>query len=309
MHIPVMLEETLLDLAPGPGGVFADGTLGSAGHSRAILEKCGSGGTLIGIDRDMEAIERSRAALADVPGRKILVHGRHGDIARIVRENGFTQIDGVLIDCGVSSDQLDTAERGFAFSKDGPLDMRMDPSAGESAADFIANRSEEEIARVLHEFGEEPFARRIARAICEERRRGRIETTGALAATVEKAAGRHGAKHPATRTFQALRMAVNGEIDELVSALRGGLEILKPGGRFAVITFESLCDRTVKRFFAAHTVRERSLPQGGSVKEFEKPAVRLLRSKALAPSAEESAANPRARSAKLRTAEKIDFEV
>ena len=305
MHVPVMPREAVAALGPRPGGVYVDGTLGSGGHAREILKLAGAGGTRIGIDRDCSALERAGANLADVPGRKVLVHGRHGDIARIAAESGAGEVDGILIDCGVSSDQLDTPGRGFSFMADGPLDMRMDVSQGESAAEFIASRDEAEIARVLREYGEEPFARRIARAICAARGKAPIDTTARLAEIVERAVGRRGARHPATRTFQALRMAVNGELEDLAAALEGGLGILKPGGRFAVITFESLSDRIVKRFFAAHEARMVSLPQGGEKAEFLPPPVRLPRRRALAPSPEEIESNPRARSAKLRVAERI----
>ena len=307
MHIPVLLRETVEILGVKPGGVYVDGTLGSAGHAREILLRAGPDGTLLGIDRDAAALERAKANLADVPGRKILVHARHRDIAEVAAANGIGRVDGILVDCGVSSDQLDTPERGFGFRADGPLDMRMDAGTGESAAEFIAGRSAEEIERVLREYGEEPFARRIALAIAEARAKRPVETTARLAEIVERAAGRRGARHPATRTFQALRMAVNEELGDLESALRGGFSILRPGGRFAVITFESLSDRLVKNFFAAHAVREKSLPQGGVERVFERPAAKPLARKAVKPGEDETARNPRARSAKLRAAEILDI--
>ncbi len=305
MHVPVMPEETIRGLSPRPGGVYIDGTLGSGGHARKILERAGEDGVLLGIDRDASALERASATLKDAPGRKILVRGRHGDIAAIAAANGISEVDGILIDCGVSSDQIDTPERGFSFMADGPLDMRMDAASGESAADFIASRTVAEIERVLREYGEEPRARAIALAIAAARDKAPILTTGRLAGIVEKAAGRHGPHHPATRTFQAIRMAVNAELDELARALRDGLALLRPGGRFAVITFESLSDRLVKRFFAAHCIRRRSLPQGGEAIECEPPPVALANKKAICAGAAETAANPRSRSAKLRVAERL----
>ena len=304
MHMPVMPEETLHGLSPRPGGVYIDGTLGSAGHASLVMRLAGPNGTLLGIDRDEEALARAEKALADVPGRKILVHGRHGDLAAIAAAHGIDGVDGILVDCGVSSDQLDTPGRGFSFMADGPLDMRMDRSAGESAADFIATRTGDEIERVLREYGEEPRARAMAKAIVEARVKTPLRTTAQLAALAERTLGRHGAKHPATRVFQALRMAVNSELDDLWRAIEDGIGLLRPGGRFAVITFESLCDRIAKRRFAAHCVRHISLPQGGEREEFVPPAVRLVYRKALVPGGKEIAANPRARSAKLRVAER-----
>ncbi len=300
-----MPDETIRGLSPRPGGVYIDGTLGSAGHASMVLRLAGPGGTLLGIDRDEEALERAEKALASVPGRKILVHGRHGDIAAIAAANGIDRADGILVDCGVSSDQLDTPERGFSFMSDGPLDMRMDKSAGESAADLIATRSADEIERILREYGEEPRAHALAKAIVAARSKAPVATTAQLAAIAERTLGRHGAKNPATRAFQALRMAVNGELEDLSRAIEDGLKLLRPGGRFAVITFESLCDRIAKRRFAAHCVRRVSLPQGGEREEFEPPPARLVFKKALVPGEAEIAANPRVRSAKLRVAERM----
>lgn len=305
MHVPVMLMETVDSLGVRPGGVYIDGTLGSAGHSSEILRRAGADGRLLGIDRDDAALARSRKALEAVPGTKVLVHGRHGDLAALAAANGFGDVDGVLLDLGVSSNQLDEPERGFSFRADGPLDMRMDPTAGESAADLVATRGLDELTEILRTLGEEPDARRIAKAIVAAREKKPILTTAALAAVVEKAVGRHGPHHPATRTFQALRMAVNEEIPDLERALAGGLGVLKAGGRFAVITFESLTDRTVKRFFAAHAGRMISLQQGGERWEGELPKVRLVTRHPVCPGEAELAANPRARSAKLRTVERI----
>ncbi|MBQ4199061.1 MAG: 16S rRNA (cytosine(1402)-N(4))-methyltransferase RsmH [Kiritimatiellae bacterium] len=306
MHVPVLLKETVDLLAVKRGGVYVDGTLGRAGHAREILLRGGAGTTLVGIDRDCRALEESSALLKTVEGvNAILVHGRHGDMSRIVREEVGGNVDGVLLDLGVSSPQLDEAERGFSFRADGPLDMRMDQSAGATAAELIAKWTEDEIAEVLRTLGEEPNARRIARAIVKERSVQPIETTGRLAGLVERTIGRRGAHHPATRTFQALRMAVNDELGELGRALDGGIALLKDGGRFAVITFESLTDRLVKRCFAAHAGRMVSLQQGGERWDGELPRVRPVTRRAVTASDEEICSNPRSRSAKLRVVERI----
>ena len=304
-HTPVLLRETVDALAVKPGGVYVDGTLGRAGHALEILARAGDGARLVGIDRDEQALSESAELLGKMPG-VTLAHGCHGDIARIVREAGIDAVDGILLDLGVSSPQLDEAERGFSFRADGPLDMRMDRSRGETAADLVATRGDEELAEILRDFGEEPNARRIAKAIVRARAEVRIETTAQLAALVERTVGRCGAHHPATRTFQALRMAVNDELGELERALADGLDLLKPGGRFAVITFESLTDRTVKRFFAAHAGRMVSLQQGGERWEGILPMARLVTRHAVTATKEEIEKNPRARSAKLRAAERID---
>ena len=307
MHKPVLLKETVDSLAVKPGGVYIDGTLGRAGHAREILARAGTGARLVGIDRDTLALTESAERLERIPGVSLtLVHGCHGNIAKIVRDEGIGAVDGILLDLGVSSPQLDEADRGFSFRADGPLDMRMDRSRGETAADIVATRSEDELASLLRTFGEEPNARRIAWAIVQARAVARIETTAQLASLVEKTVGRSGAHHPATRTFQAFRMAVNDELGELERALEGGLGLLKPGGRMAVITFESLTDRTVKRFFAAHAGRMVSLQQGGERWEGTLPKVRLVTRHAVTASDEEIAENPRARSAKLRTIERTE---
>lgn len=306
MHIPVLLREVVDSLAIRPGGVYVDGTLGRGGHAREILLRGGAGTTLVGIDRDEQALAESAARLESVAGANVvLVHGCHGSLAEIVQKKGIGEVDGILLDLGVSSPQLDEPGRGFSFRADGPLDMRMDRSRDVTAASLVATRTEAELAGILQTLGEEPNARRIARAIVQARAARPIETTGQLAELVERTVGRHGPHHPATRTFQALRMAVNDEIGELERALDGGLGVLKTGGRFAVITFESLTDRIVKRFFAAHAGRMVSLQQGGERWEGLLPRVRLITRRAVVASAEETDVNPRARSAKLRTVERM----
>ena len=306
MHVPVLLRETVESLAVRPGGVYVDGTLGRAGHACAVLARAGNGATLVGIDRDEQALRESAERLKAVAGARVeLVHGRHGDLAALVRERGIDEVDGILLDLGVSSPQLDEAGRGFSFRSDGPLDMRMDRSRGLTAADLIATKDEDALAATFRTLGEEPQARRIARALVRAREKAPLVTTGQLADLVERTVGRHGAHHPATRVFQALRMEVNDEVGELERALAGGLDLLKPGGRFAVITFESITDRIVKRFFAAHAGKMVSLQQGGARWEGDLPRVRLVTRHALMATDVEMGLNPRARSAKLRTAEKM----
>ena len=285
------------------GKVFVDGTLGRAGHAAALLA---AGARVIGIDRDEQALEEIAAQHAQDPifARLTPVKGMHGDIAEIVHCAGFSAVDGILLDLGVSSPQLDEDARGFSFMREGPLDMRMDRSQPLTAADILRTASEEELAGIFRRFGEEPQARRIARALAAARAKGIVfETTTELADFIARTVGRHGAHHPATRVFQALRMAVNDEFGELQRALEGGLSLLKPGGRFAVIAFESLTDRVVKRFFAAHEGRMVSLQGGGAEWKGDLPRVQLVNRKPTSASAAETAQNPRARSAKLRIAE------
>ena len=307
MHLSVLLQETVEALAVVPGGSYIDGTLGGAGHSAEILGRAGSAGRLLGIDRDPEALRRSAVRLDGVPGEKRLVHGGHGDIARLAGENGFGAVDGIVLDLGVSSDQLDEPGRGFSFRSDGPLDMRMDPTGGESAAELVARLDARPLEELFRTLGEEPRARRIAQAIVRERERRTIDTTGRLAEVVSAAlGGRTGPRHPATRVFQALRMAVNRELEELERALEDGLRLLKPGGRMAVITFESLTDRAVKQCFAAHAGRWVSLQQGGERWEGREPAVEKVTRHPVEPGDDEVAANPRARSAKLRAVRRCE---
>jgi len=307
MHLSVLLRETAEALAVVPGGSYIDGTIGGAGHAAEILTRAGPAGRLLGIDRDPGALRRSAERLAGVPGEKRLAHGGHGDIARLAVENGFGPVDGIVLDLGVSSDQLDEPGRGFSFRADGPLDMRMDPTGGESAAELLTRLDAGPLEELLRRLGEEPQARRIARAIMRERERRAIDTTGRLAEVVTAAlGGRSGPRHPATRVFQALRMAVNRELEELERALEDGLRLLRPGGRMAVITFESLTDRAVKQCFAAHAGRWVSLQQGGERWEGRLPAVEKVTRHPVEPGPEEVAANPRARSAKLRVAARCE---
>ena len=308
VHIPVMLEATIANLAIRPGGRYIDGTFGRGGHSRAILER---GGSVLGIDRDADAIAAGERMRAEFGGRLELVRGRHGDLGAIAGEKGWANADGVLLDLGVSSPQLDEPGRGFSFQHDGPLDMRMDCDGGETAADLVNCGDAAELERIFRDFGEERQARRIAQAIVRRVAAGRrFERTLELADFVEQLIGRRSGRHPATRVFQALRMAVNDEVGELARALEGALVSLKPGGRLAVITFESITDRIVKRFFAAHVGRMVSLQQGGARWEGQSPAAVAVTHRALAADENEISINPRSRSAKLRViARKVEDHV
>lgn len=289
------------------GGVYVDGTLGSGGHAGAVLERIGPDGFLLGIDRDAAAVERSKARLAGWGARCRVVQGNYADMGEIAGGLGIKAVDGILLDVGFSSDQIEQAERGFSFMNDGPLDMRMDPSQGMTAADFVNRAGEQMLIDVLREYGEEPSARRIAGAIVEGRKTRPFSTTLQLAQTVEQATGgRRGRIHPATRTFQALRIEVNGELENLRRGLECGVALLKQGGRFGVISFHSLEDRIVKRFFVSHAGRWESLQAGGRKWVGEEPAVGFVNKKPAIASDEENAENPRARSAKLRVVERIE---
>ena len=295
-HNPVLLKETVDALSVRPGGRYVDGTLGRAGHAKEIIAR---GGEVLGIDRDEQAIRE----IGEVAGLTA-VRGRHGSLKEIANEKGWNEVDGILLDLGVSSPQLDEAGRGFSFLREGPLDMRMDRSCGLSAADIVNGESAERLEEIFRTLGEEPQARRIAKAVAKERAEKPFETTVELAELIEKVVGRRNGRHPATRVFQALRMEVNDEIGELGRALEGGLDLLRSGGRFAVITFESLTDRIVKRFFARHIGRMVSLQQGGERWEGEEPRMKAVTGKVVVASKEEEDLNPRSRSAKLRAAEK-----
>jgi 16S rRNA (cytosine1402-N4)-methyltransferase len=305
MHVPVLLNETLDLLVTNPAGTYIDGTLGRGGHATEILKRLSPAGRLIGLDRDAEAVEQTKEILKPFGGQAIQIHGNFADMKELCGQIGVTEADGVLLDLGVSSPQLDVAERGFSFAKDGPLDMRMDRTQGRSAADLVNEDDEETLANLIYRLGEERDSRRIARAIVLERQSGRIERTIKLAEIVERAkGGRRGPTHPATQTFQALRMAVNAELESLDAGLEAGLSMLCAGGRIAVITFHSLEDRPVKEFFKRHMVKRESLQQGGEKLVYDEPSVRLLTKKPLTASKQELKDNPRSRSAKLRAAER-----
>lgn len=304
-HTPVLLREVLAALDVRTDGRYVDATFGRGGHTAAILELLGAQGRVVAIDRDPEAIHAGRERFAGQE-RLRLVAGPFSRLAALIAELGLTgRIDGVLLDLGVSSPQLDDAARGFSFAQDGPLDMRMNNQAGASAADFVARASEREIARVIREYGEEKFARRIAREIVGARRAAPIVRTGQLAEIVARAVPAHEpGKHPATRTFQAIRIHVNDELTEIRSALEGSLAVLAAGGRLCAISFHSLEDGIVKRFIQQNSQEDpvyAGLPQ---VPAHARPKLRRL-GRAVHPSAEEIAGNPRARSAVMRAAERL----
>jgi len=302
-----MVAEVLAALRPKAGFWAADGTVGGAGHARAILAASSPNGWLYGCDRDGAAVKAAITALNQA-GFAGCFEVRQGNFAEMAEWIPSGSCDGVLLDLGVSSPQLDEADRGFSFQRDGPLDMRMDLRQSLTAAEAVNSWSEAELARVFWEYGDEPQARRLARAIAQERQGRRFETTGQLAALIERWSPRHGKKkHPATRVFQALRMAVNDESRSLKSGLAAACSLLKPGGRLAVITFHSLEDRLVKEFGRERT-REYIFPGEVDVPELRQPRVpelKWVQRKAILPSDTEVAENPRARSAQLRVLEKL----
>lgn len=307
MHQPVLVKEMIDLMAIKVGGGYIDGTAGGGGHSAAILEKAGAAARLLAVDRDADAIERVRARFADSGFNVVVVRGSFSDLRALAERHGFAQVDGVVLDLGVSSFQLDEAHRGFSFRQDGPLDMRMDRDQ-ELTAESLVNRLDgAELADLIWRLGEEPAARRVASAIVRARAVAPLRTTGALADVVRAAkGGRRGARiDPATQTFQALRMAVNRELDEVALGVEAAIALVKPGGRVAVISFHSLEDRAVKHALADHVGRRVSLPQGGDRWEGLYPVCRWITRKPVTPADEECAANPRARSAKLRVVERI----
>lgn len=297
-HSPVLLQEVTSWLTAGIPTCICDGTVGQGGHAEALLEGMGASGTLIGIDRDAEALAVCRQRLAKFGQRVHLIHGLFVDVRQHLGHVGKREIDGVLLDLGVSSRQLNDPKRGFTFQSDGPLDMRMDQSSGETAADLVNRLPENELADLIYEYGEERFSRRIARAMVQYRQDRYLGTTQELVSVIKGAvpsAYRHGRIHCATRTFQALRIAVNREIETLEPAIHAAVHVLSPGGRLAVISFHSLEDRIVK-----HTFRALSQDTGARLA--------VLTKKPQLPSDQECRMNPRARSAKLRVAERTSLE-
>jgi 16S rRNA (cytosine1402-N4)-methyltransferase len=303
-HRPVLLEEVVEALNVQPEGKYLDGTFGRGGHSQAILAGLSGKGCLFALDRDPEAVVAGKESLGNDP-RFSVVQGNFAELERYVQEWGVEEgLDGILLDLGVSSPQLDNPDRGFSFMGDGPLDMRMDPLQGVPAADWLAEAPERELARVFWEFGEERYARRIARSIVMTRQQQRLETTGQLARLIENTIGRREKKkHPATRCFQAIRIYINNELAHLAEGLEAAINGLCPGGRLVVISFHSLEDRLVKR-----TIREAVRP--GQVRKNipqhpdSKPVLKQI-GKAIQASATELSVNPRARSAVMRVAEKL----
>ncbi len=305
-HRPVLVSEVLAALAVRPDGCYVDATFGRGGHAAAILERLGPTGSLLALDRDPAAAEWARAEFCNEP-RFQFVQSRFSELASIVTERRLCgRVDGVLLDLGVSSPQLDDPERGFSFSRNGALDMRMDPTSGSSATDWLNRIGEMELERILAEFGEERFHRRIARAIVAARRRAPITTTARLAEIVSLAIPtRQPGKHPATRVFQAVRIAVNDELNELRAVLPQTTQILAPGGRLAVIAFHSLEDRMVKRFMRERA-RGQELPLDLPVVGIPKGISLRLIGRPSRPADPEVMANPRARSAVLRVAERLE---
>ncbi len=307
-HVPVLLEEVLAALSCQPGKTYLDATVGAGGHALEILHRTSPDGRLLGIDQDPAALARARERLAPYRGRFELLQVSFRRLRALLEQRGETAFDGILLDLGLSSDQLADASRGFSFSRPGPLDMRMDPRASRTAAMVVNNFDEGALRSLLREFGEEPHATRIVRAIVQKRREACIDTTERLAAIVEEAVppSRRGARtHPATKTFQALRIAVNDELAALEELLDGIPDLLVPGGRLVVISFHSLEDRIVKRRFREWGGQCTCPPKLPLCSCGARACMRLLGRRATKPSAEEVAANPRSRSARLRAVERL----
>lgn len=303
VHATVLLNEAVEALQVKPDGIYVDGTFGRGGHSRLILQRLGTRGCLIALDKDPAAVEVGRA-ISDARFR--MVHGSFGHLGEVLRESGVDKVDGVLLDLGVSSPQLDDEQRGFSFRFDAPLDMRMDTSRGETAAEWLATVDEGELAEVIRDYGEERFARQIARAIVAARQERAILTTKQLGDIVAQSVRtREPGKNPATRTFQAVRIYINRELEELESVLPQCVDHLKVGGRMAVISFHSLEDRMVKHFMRDMAQGDK-LPKHVPIRAADVPQGKLrLIGKAIQASPDEVAANPRARSAVLRVAERL----
>lgn len=307
-HVPILCGEVLSLLLPERGGVFVDGTLGGGGHAEAVLQKLPGDGRLIGIDRDADAIAEAARRLSRYGDRFTAVRGSFFDMPRLLGDRGITAVRGVLLDLGVSSHQLDTPERGFSYRHDAPLDMRMDTRGGPTAAELVNTLDERALARIFRDYGEERFAQRIARRIVETRQAAPIRTTAALADIVKAAIPakfRSEPQHPARRCFQALRIAVNGELDGLAAAVRGIAELLEPGGRMAVLTFHSLEDRIVKTEFRTME-HPCTCPKSAPICVCGKtPTARVLTRKPVTAGAAETEQNSRATSAKLRAIERL----
>jgi 16S rRNA (cytosine1402-N4)-methyltransferase len=306
MHIPVMLDEVLFWLAPRPGGIYVDATVGGGGHAEAILERISPGGRVIGLDCDEVAVEAATSRLRRFGEAAVIVRANFAAITEVLARQGLDGVDGVLFDLGASSMQFDDPKRGFSFQLPGPLDMRMDRGQQRTAADRVNGLPERELADLIWRYGEERFSRRIARAIIAARP---VTTTTDLAEIVARAVPRRSwsrGRHPATRTFQALRIAVNDELLNLEKALPDAAEVLRGAGRLCAITFHSLDDRMLKHTFLRLSRGCATHPPGASASlDDGKPCLRILTKKPVTPSPEEVLRNPRARSAKLRAAERV----
>ena len=307
-HRPVLLDECMEGLAIRPGGIYLDGTLGRAGHSWEIVRRLNAGGRLIGLDRDETALEAARQRLAPYADRVTLVHSNFSRVAEVLDELGIPAVDGMLFDLGVSSPQLDDAQRGFSYMHDAPLDMRMDRTAGLTARTVVNEWSYEELRRILYEYGEERYAPAIARRIVQIREQRPIETTLELVEVIKSAmppAALREKQHPAKRSFQAIRIAVNGELDALPPMLEAAAAHLNTGGRLAVISFHSLEDRIIKKTLQELATGCICPPEFPVCVCGRKPKLKLVSRKPIVSGEEELAHNPRARSAKLRVAEKV----
>lgn len=301
-HEPVLLQEALALLQPSPGKLFVDATLGGGGHAASLLA---AGACVLGLDQDEAAIAATGARLAEHEDHFVALRMNFRGIDRVLEETGVGQVDGIIADLGVSSHQIDTAERGFSFQQDGPLDMRMDPRGPRTAADIVNEWGEEELARVFYEYGEEQLSRRAARAIVSRRAQRPFQRTLDLAEVVASVLPRRGKTHPATKIFQALRLELNDELGALRDLLANAPRILKPGGRIVLISFHSLEDRIVKQTFARQSAEWLDRPEWPEPRRNPEYSFRLLTKKPVAPSPEEVSRNPRARSARLRAAERL----
>jgi 16S rRNA (cytosine1402-N4)-methyltransferase len=304
-HVPVLLRETVAALEPAPGKLFLDATVGGGGHSEALLE---AGASVIACDQDPEALDEASMRLADYSDRVRFIESNFEDLSRHLSDLGTTEFDGVLLDLGVSSHQVDTPSRGFSFMQDGPLDMRMGRDVRRTAADIVNEGSEEELARIFFEFGEEAAGRRLAAHLTKMRARFPIRTTNDLVKAIEGVIPKRGPKHPATKVFQALRIAVNDELGVLARSLPTLSGWVKGGGRMAVITFHSLEDRIVKRYFKDVSQEWIDRPEWQAPRRNPSCAFQLITGRPIKPSKEEALNNTRARSAKLRVVERIRHE-
>lgn len=305
-HTPVLLAEVLAALDPKPGSQFIDATAGGGGHSEALLMASAPDGRVLSIDADPAAIARVRARLQPFAQRSVVVQANFRQLHAVAHKHGFVLIDGIIFDLGFSSDQLADGKRGFSWQRDGPLDMRFDPTQPVTAADLVNDLSEQELAKLIATYGEERFAKRIAKAIVAARP---LYTTGELAAVIESTVGRRGRLHPATRTFQALRIAVNNELEALKDVLPQAVQLLRPGGRLAVISFHSLEDRIVKQFMQREARDCICPPEVPVCRCHHKASLRLIARKPVRPLPTEIAHNPRSRSARLRIAERLPASV
>jgi 16S rRNA (cytosine1402-N4)-methyltransferase len=300
-HVTVLLQETIDSLNVKAGGRYIDGTLGGGGHTAEILKRAPDSQMLV-LDADPSALERAAGRLTAFGSRIKFANRNFADLIEIARAQNFTEVDGIVLDLGLSSDQMDDAQRGFGFMAGGPLDMRFDPTSGESAAELVNTLDQDELADLIYRYGEEPASRKIARSIIAARP---IHSAEQLGAVIEKAIGRKGRLHPATLTFQALRIAVNDELGSLMKVLPQAVELLKSGGRLAIISFHSLEDRIVKEYFrsASQVYLPRADDPLGIVRR--EPVLKVITRKPIVPTVEEVEANSRSRSAKLRVAEKV----